>query len=113
MESRQKWEGLGVSRRTARTIRIFSVEVSSDLVLIDIKNWMFHELRHLCHRVPLKWVAEYSLLSLSPITHLSFSVFKFPSNKENNSKKFFDPTPPHPHMLFDLQFPQTAFQKQT
>ena len=39
----RNWEGLGVSGRTARTIRNFSLEVSPDLVLLDMGNVDFHD----------------------------------------------------------------------
>ena len=37
---------LGVSGRTARTIRIFSLEVSPDLVLLNIRKLDFHDFRY-------------------------------------------------------------------
>ena len=87
-----------MSGRSARIIRIFSVGVSPDLVLLDIKKSTFQHLTVNC-KVTSLWPP-------SSRTKLLFSIFTYPiihlKNRKNLKTRISvsPPTPPHPTPAF-------------
>jgi hypothetical protein len=73
---REVWR---VSRRTGRTIRIFSVEVSKINVLRDIRNFAFVYFWHLWVTCCLQSGYQFHICCPHPPKHFIFSIFRFSS----------------------------------